>query len=179
MSLSNLERKIVEAIKNGLKADLLSEESALKGMLDKTAHGADESSHTSQFRWEGIDDAFKLKLAGDKFEDSITSAFFQTHSYKYLDNPTFKLSFETELKNRALPDNTIKMALDYVDDLVSELSSNPSEKDSGWHPNLDEIVDVTTNADNRSAEYSDPFTGGGLYPEGDTYDKGNLKGFDS
>jgi hypothetical protein len=177
MSLSKLEQQIIEAIKNGLKADLLTEDSALQGMLDQVQHGADETSHTSQFRWEGIDDAFKLKLAGEAYEDSITSAFFQTHSYKYLDNPSFKLSFETELENRAVPTNSIQTALGYVDDLVKELSSNPGEQDAGWNPNIDEIVDVTTNADDRDAKYTDPFTGGGHYPENDTYDKGELEGF--
>ena len=177
MSLSKLERKIVEALKNSLKADVLLEDTPLQGMLKQMAHDVDETSHTSQFRWEGIDDAYKLKVAGDSYQDSITSAFLHTHSYKYLDNPSFKLSFETELKNRAIPDNSIKSALTHVDTLVKELSANPGERDSGWNPNIDDLVDVTTNADDRTAKYTEPFTGGGSYPEGDEYDKGELEGF--
>ena len=42
---------------------------------------------------------------------------------------------------------------------------------------MDDLVDVTTNADDRDAKYTDPHTGGGSYPEGDTYDKGELEGF--
>lgn len=177
MSLSKLEQKIVEALKNSLNADVLLEDSALQGMLKQVAHDVDETSHTSQFRWEGIDDAFNLKMAGDHYEDSITSAFLHTHSYKYLDNPTFKLSFETELRNRAVPTNSIQTAMSHVDSLVKELSSNPGERDSGWNPNMGDLVDVTSNADDRDAKHTDPYTGGGSYPEGDEYDKGSLEGF--
>ena len=116
-------------------------------------------------------------MAGEPHEDAITSAFFQTHNYKYLDNDTFKLSFERELRQRAVPDKAVESALGHVDSLVKELSKDPGEQDSGWNQNLEDIVDVTTNADTRDGEYTDPHTGGGLYPEGDTYDKGDLEGF--
>ncbi len=174
--MSGLEQKILVAFKYTLKEDVVNE-SVLQDMLDAIDQNVDETSHLSQFRWEGIDDAFKLKVAGSPFEDSITSSFFQTHSYKYLDDPAFKLSFEREMRQRALPELEITSALGYVDGLVTDLKNNPSEQDSGWNPNMKEIADMTMNADSRKSSATDPFTGGGVYPEGDTYDKGTLEGF--
>ena len=175
--MDNLEKQLLEAIKSTLRADVLHEDTTMADMLSIVKHDSEETAHHSQFRWEGIDDAFKLKVAGEPHEDSITSAFFQTHNYKYLDNDTFKLSFEKELRQRAVPDKAVQSALTHVDSLVKELSTKPGEQDSGWNYNLDDIVDVTTHADDRKAEYTDPHTGGGHYPEDDTYDKGTLEGF--
>ena len=175
-SLTSNEEKLILAFRGSLQESLVSEDSTLQDMLKKVKHDADETSHGSQFRWEGIDDAFRLKVAGSPHEDSISSAFFQTHGYKYLDNPTFKLSFERELKQRAVPTSEITSAMGYLDSMVSDLNT-PGEQDSGWNANLDELRDVTTNADSRKAKSSDPFTGGGTYPENDTYDKGSLEGF--
>ena len=115
-----------------------------------------------------IDDAFALKIAGSPFADSITSAFFAVHSHKYIDNPTFKLSFDREMQARAIPTEEKEHAFKYLEKLTEELS----EKDAGWNPNMDEIVDVTSNADNRKPKTSKPFTGGGPAPEGERGGKG-------
>ena len=176
--LADLEKKIVTAFRHTLKESIISEDSTtLQKMLDDVQHDVDESSHTSQFRWEGIDDNFKLKVAGSAYEDAITSAFFQTHTYKYLDNPTFKLSFERELHARAVPTEELNSALQHVDSLISDLSKSPGELDSGWNADLGALVDLTSNADNRKPNSDKPFSGGGMYPENDKYDKGSLEGF--
>jgi hypothetical protein len=175
--LTQTEEKIVLAVRNILNESLISEDTTLQDMLKKVDHGVDETSHHSQFRWEGIDDAFKLKVGDSPHADSITSAFFQTHSYKYLDNPTFKLSFERELRQRAVPQSEITGAMGHLESMVSDLANNPAEQDAGWNPNMEDLVDLTSNADNRKASPTDPFTGGGHYPENDTYDKGSLEGF--
>jgi hypothetical protein len=152
---------------------------AISTMLRQEAHLGlpinSETSHTSQFRWEGIDDAFSLKVAGSPFADSITSAFFAVHSHKYIDNPTFKLSFEKEMTARAIPTPERDQAVKYLEEMANELSSNKlSERDAGWNPNMDELVDLTTNADDRKAETSKPFTGGGPAPEGERGGKGGI-----
>jgi hypothetical protein len=65
----------------------------------------------------------------------------------------------------------------YLDSMVTDLKNNPGEQDAGWSPEMEALVDLTSNADDRKAKPSEPFTGGGLYPDGDTYDKGSLEGF--
>jgi len=175
--MNDSEEKAILALRNLLKEDLISEETTLQDMLKHVKSDSEETSHLSQFRWEGIDDAFQLKVSDSPHKDAITSAFFQTHTYKYVDNPTFELSFERELRQRAVPQKEVKLAVDSMHELVNELKKNPGEQDSGWSQIIDDLVDVTTNADNRTAKHADPFTGGGARPEGDTYDKGNLEGF--
>ena len=175
-NLSELENKIVFALHNSLR-ETINENTTLQDMLKSVSHDTDETSHNSQFRWEGIDDAFKLKVAGNPFEDAITSAFFQTHTYKYLDHPTFNLSFERELRQRAVPTQEIESAMSKLSELITDLDKNPGELDSGWNHQIEDLMDVTTFADSRDASYTEPFSGGGLYPEGDTYDKGDLEGF--
>ena len=176
-SLTSNEEKIVLAMRNILRESLISENTTLQDMLDKVKHGVDEVAHTSQFRWEGIDDDFRLRVAGSPYEDSVTSAFFQTHSYKYLDNPTFNLSFERELKQRAVPTNEITSAMGHLSSMVEDLKGDVSEQDAGWNTEMDALVDLTSNADNRTSKPLDPYTGGGQYPERDNYDKFSLEGF--
>lgn len=176
--LESLEKKIILAFRHTLRESLVSEDSTvLQDMLKDVSHDVEETAHQSQFRWEGIDDTFKLKVAGSPYEDALTSAFSQTHTYKYLDNPTFKLSFEREMRQRAVPTNDISQALKHVDSIISDLNKNPGELDAGWNSDMESLVDLTTNADNRQAQPLEPYTGGGQYPENDSYNKGSLEGF--
>ena len=80
-------------------------------------------------------------------------------------------------KQRAVPTTEITSAIGYLDSMVSELKTNPSEQDAGWNLDMDALRDLTSNADNRTAKSLEPFTGGGQHPKGDTYDKGSLEGF--
>ena len=160
--MTNDEKAILEAISSLLHQD------AKLGLPVEN-----ETSHTSQFRWEGIDDAFALKVSGSTFADAISSAFYAVHTHKYIDNPTFKLSFEKEMTARAIPTTERDQAIKYFDTMVEELSKNKlSERDAGWNPQLDEIVEMTSEADTRSAKTSEPFTGGGPAPKGERGGKG-------
>jgi hypothetical protein len=164
MALNKDEKAILEAV-----SSLLKQNAKLGLPIDN------ETSHYSQFRWEGIGDAFALKTAGSPFADSINSAFFAVHSHKYIDHPVFPLSFEKEMTARAVPTHEREQALKYLGEMVNELSATKlSEQDAGWNPNMDEIVDLTTNADDRKPETSKPFTGGGPAPEGERGGKGGI-----
>lgn len=174
---NKIEGKILSALRHSLHQEIISEESVLADMLKQVGADNDETSHHSQFRWEGIDDAFNLKMAGSPHKDAVTSAFYAVHTYKYLDDPTFKLSLERDLRQRAVPDNEIQNAMKHVDTLVTELGKNPGERDSGWSPNLKDLVDLTSNADSRSPSQDQPFTGGGHWPKDDKNDPGSLEGF--
>lgn len=156
MALNKNERTLLEAVKGMLSQDAL-------GMHFTSD---EETSHTSQFRWEGIDDAFALKVSNSPFFESVTSAFYAVHSHKYIDHPTFKLALVSELKNRAVPEVAIAEAVKALDGLINELSAKkPSERDAGWNPQIAEIADMTRNADTREMKRTDPFTGGGPWVE--------------
>ena len=159
MALSKNERAILEAVGNLLQQD---------AKLGLAIHKDKEVSHLSQFRWEGIDDLFTLKASNSPFKDSLTSAFYAVHSHKYIDHPTFKLSLEKELTARGVPTVAREAAMKYVDAIIEDLSEKePSEHDAGWNSDMKGLVDLTSNADDRTPEKSEPFTGGGPAPEGD------------
>jgi len=164
MALTDKEKALLEAISTMLKQD------AKLGLPISS-----ETSHTSQFRWEGIDDAFALKVSKSPFAESISSAFFAVHSHKYIDNPTFKLSFDREMSARAVPTPEKERAFKYLEEMTKELSGTKlSEHDAGWNPNIADIADMTRNADNRDSEQSKPFTGGGPAPDGERGGKGGI-----
>ena len=172
MALNKIEKAIVEAVNGMLQQDA----KLGLGMHTSPTGFGKTTDHYSQFRWEGIDDLFTLKVSGSPFKDALTSAFFTVHSHKYIDNPTFKLSFEKEMKARAIPTHVREESLKYVDAIIEDLSAKkPSELDAGWNPNLADIVDLTSNADHHKAKMTEPFTGGGPSPEGKR-DNGKLPG---
>lgn len=159
MALNKSEKAILEAVGNLLNQD---------AKLGLTIHNDKEISHLSQFRWEGIDDLFTLKASNSPYKDSLTSAFYAVHSHKYIDHPTFKLSLEKELTARGVPTVAREAAMKFVDAIIEDLSAkNPSEHDAGWNPHMKDIVDLTSNADNRTPKREEPFTGGGPWPKGD------------
>ncbi len=164
MALSKKEKAILEAV-----GGLLQQDAKLGLSMHKDAVGFEKTTdHYSQFRWEGIDDLFTLKASNSPFRDSLTSAFYAVHSHKYIDHPTFKLSLEKELTARGVPVVAREAAMKYVDAIIEDLSEkNPSEQDAGWGPHVKEMRDLTSNADSRKPETSEPFTGGGPAPEGD------------
>jgi hypothetical protein len=146
---------------------------ALRGYLSSqdaklglAAHDEEETSHTQWFQWEGIDDRFALKASDSPFFENLTSAFYTVHSYKYLDDPTFPIALEAELKSTGTPKAQIEQAVKYVSEIIEELQTGDAwgERDAGWNPAIDEITDMTRNADNRKAPTSEPFTGGGPAP---------------
>jgi hypothetical protein len=136
-----------------------------RAKLGLSSHEEIDTSNSAQDRWESISEAFKLKIVDSPFFDSISSAFRQTHDYKYVCNPTFKVAFESELKSRGIPHTEIAKAIDAVDSIVETLKKEPCESGAGWNPALAEIVDLTTHADDRKPKKSDPPHGGGPIPE--------------
>jgi len=150
MSMNSEEKKFLKAVESMLNHDLLG--------LD--VHDVEESSHHSQFRWEEVANAFRLKCVKSPYCESMAAAFRKTHDYKYIDHPTFKLAMEADMRSMGLPRHVMDLALKYVDELVNDLSeSKPSEKDAGW-PDMDAMHDVTTKAHDRTPKADKPFTGG-------------------
>lgn len=150
------ERVVLEAVKSMLNQ---------KAKLGLAGHENLDDSHSSQDRWESISEAFKLKIVESPFFESISSAFRQTHDYKYICNPTFKEAFERELRNRGIPHIEIKKAIAAVDSIVESLTKEPCESAAGWNPAIADIAEMTREADSRKPEKSDPPSGGGPVPE--------------
>lgn len=152
MPLSGPEKLLLEAFKNALGDDAL-------GFLPKDKQ-TKETSHSRQFKYEDINDMMFLKVNTSSFSDAIMAAFYQVHSYKEITDPTFELSFMKNLKAMGIPKTEQEKALTGVRSVVKELSKDgfKGEADYGWNPHMDEIVDVTSNADNRKAKNDIPFS---------------------
>lgn len=137
--------------------------------LGLSYHDQEESSHHPQFRWEDIKEEYALKVnqkCSSAFFESITSAFRDIHSYKYINHPTFRIALEKSLTARAVPSEDLKTALECLDEIVSKLNkTNINEQDAGWNPNIEEIANDTREADKKELKREKPFTGGGPWPD--------------
>lgn len=172
MSLSKIEAAIAEATENYLKVkhtDLGLKEDPVEGITPK------EHANGQQFKWTGISQFFRLKLneSDCKHIDSICSAFTNAHSYMFVDNPKFVISFEQNMSaaQRAVPITERKKAIEILSEVVKELGT-PTERDAGWNEHLDDLIDVTSHADTRTAKMTPPFSGGGPAPKDGKRDVG-------
>lgn len=177
MSNEKLEKLLAEAVRGYMSSDDamlgLDYHNRKPGKLDDS-----ESSHYQWHQWEYIDDSFSEKVVDSPFFESLTSAFFKIHSYKYLDDSTFPLSLEQEFRSMGLPREDCIKAYKAISEILKEHKGNTKcwdehiehskswgERDAGWNPAMKEITDMTRNADNRDPKKSEePFTGGGPAP---------------
>jgi hypothetical protein len=151
------EKELVEAIGN-----MFHDTSSRLGLLQDQPK---EVTHTMEFQWNTIEAMFAVKVSDSPFFESLTAAFRDIHSYKYIDNETFHLSLRKRLSATGIPTEEIEKAVNAVNDIREELGGEDfQEKAAGWHPNLDEIADTTTNATTRTPQPSKPWHGGGPAP---------------
>lgn len=149
------EKMLAEAIGNLFK----NKESNL-GIVGHTEH-----SHMLQFQRELIEDEFALKTVESPFHEDLCGAFRDIHSYKYLDDPTFAIALDKRLSARGIPTEERQNAVKYIDEIKKKLKgSNYQERESGWHPDLKEIADMTRNATHHKPKHQRPFSGGGPAP---------------
>jgi hypothetical protein len=154
------EHLLLEAVKNYLRQD-----AKLGLAYHKPSHEERESSHRLQYQWESINDAYELAVLESRFADSLNAAFYKVHSYKYVNDPTFKLAMDSELRSMGIPNEDRELAQKAHDKVIKEMLGECGERDAGWNPQMDQIVDVTSNADNRKPQRVPPFTGGGPAPQ--------------
>lgn len=152
--MNHTERKLTEAIGN------LFRNSRAKLGIIKTDQ--EEISHRYEAQWNDLEYKFALKTIDSPFSESLTGAFRDIHSYKYLEDPTFPIALKKRLSATGIPEREIQKAIEILESLKDEKTQ---EKEIGWHPNMKEIKDVTTNADQRTPKHKTPYTGGGPAPQ--------------
>lgn len=141
------EKFLAEAIKNALDANAL-------GM-----HKFDpkqETSHTQQFKYEDIQNMMLLKVSKSPYATAIMAAFSKNHSYKYITDSSFETGFLKDMMAMGIPKNERQKAVDSLATIVKELDFE-AEADYGWNKQMDDLADVTTNADNRKPKRDVPF----------------------
>jgi hypothetical protein len=160
--MKDAEKLLLEAV-----ASLLDQQAKLGLAYHKPPQEEKESSHFVQFQHETIGDMYQLAVLESRFASAITAAFGKVHGHKYVDDPTFKIDLDTELRSMGVPGEAREAALTAVDKILKEMRDGAawSERDAGWHPNLDEIKELTTHADCRKMTHEPPWTGGGPAPQ--------------
>lgn len=139
MSNAKYEKLLVEAMKNLLDQDELG-----RVDVDKEEH-----AHHTQFQWEDINRDFALAIKDSEFFDSLNSAFYQVHSYKWIDDPKFQAAMTDILDSQGVPNEEIEMAVKALEKVKSEyLDDDKHEKDVGWPEDMEGIKKATQEPDN-------------------------------
>lgn len=124
----------------------------------------DEVSHRMQFQYENIRDMFSLKAINSTFYESLVSSFYNIHSYKFINDPTFPIALEKQMSAQGIPIEERQKALKYVKEIIEEVGD---ERAAGWHVDLEQVLDTTRDATQRDAKNTTPYTGGGPAPKKD------------
>lgn len=140
--LSDKEKLLAEGIESMLQAN---------AKLGLDIHDPDEDGFSSQFPYihEHIDQQFRL-LADEKdfkYFDSICASFSKTHAHKYLDSPSFWISFDKEMSAQAIPNEERQQAIALVEEIIDTLTKDRGsfkETDLGAGTDLEGIRDVSS-----------------------------------
>lgn len=139
MALNDAEKLLIEGIKSMLSHD---------AKLGLAAHDLTAHSHERGFEYlhGQIDEMFALKAAELTNADSVSSSFHKVHSYKYLDDPTFRTAMEKEMVSRAVPAEERTKALEFIPSIISELKKEQAdwaEKDYGFADHMRAMTEVS------------------------------------
>lgn len=138
--LNKSERTLVEALDTLLQHD---------AQLGLSIHSDDEVGKAErgyEYLHGQIDEMFAVKAAELTHAESVCQAFRKVHNYKYLDDPTFKTAMEKEMVAQAVPAEERNKAAEFIPSIITELATEQSEwaeKDAGFNPNLDEIIEAS------------------------------------
>jgi hypothetical protein len=162
-TMSTLDNRIAEAFER-----LLGSNEALG--ITKGKPEIDEPNRMPR-QYEYIRGLFGLKVADSTFYESLCSAFYDIHSYRYVDDPLFCESLTTRLKAIGTPQDEICKACNAVMEINKDmhkeygLKENEawSEKAAGWHPNIAGII-ATSQDFNKDGKKEEPYSGGGPWP---------------
>lgn len=140
MPLSQNESLLLEAVKS-----MLSGKAKLGLAVHEKSEAVKDDASSLQFLHENIEQQFHLDTYELPQRDSICAAFHKVHSYKYITDPKFTEDLIREFKAMAVPGEQQEKALDVVTKILKEMKSNNGwvEKDAGWHPQLDEILEAS------------------------------------
>jgi hypothetical protein len=141
--LDQNDKALLEALDNMLKDD------EKLGLAHHDKDEADEAERGYEYLHNNIDDSFAVKAAELVHADSVIKAFHSIHSYKYIDDVSFREAFQKELTGMAVPAVEREKAMKFLDDVIEDLRGGHefAEKDAGFNPNLDEIRDVSQPVD--------------------------------
>jgi len=91
-----------------------------------------------------INETFQLKANDLVHHTGVCSAFSKVHNYKYIDDPTFWIALERELKAQAVPKEEQIKTKNILEAVIEELKKFDvkKEQDFGYHKDLKDIMSV-------------------------------------
>lgn len=153
--LNKDEKNLLEAIDSMLQQD---------ARLGLSIHDTEENSNRDsaergfEYLHNQIDEMFALRSAELTYADSINQAFKKVHNYKYLDDPSFPTAMKKEMVAQAVPAEERHKALSFIPQIIDELKEEQAEwaeKDSGFNPELEEIMKLSRPEQNNELEILD------------------------
>lgn len=138
MPLNRNDKLLIEAIGNMLdQTDRL-------GLPDDLDDFKEERGY--EYLHNQVDDMFRLKAADLVHCESACAAFSKIHSYRYIDDANFVPAVESELRSMAMPKKEQEDVVKFIETIREELKKESgvwAERDAGFNPNLDEIIEVS------------------------------------
>lgn len=141
--LTDNERTLVEAVKS-----MLDGKPAL-GLPDPDPDSFDDNNpelRGFEYLHGQINEMFRLKAAELTHFEGVCAAFSKVHNYKYLDDNTFSEAMDKEMVSQGIPRDERTQAIEFLPKIIEELkeeSTEWAERDFGFHPNLDELREVS------------------------------------
>lgn len=142
MALTEEERLALD----GIKAMLTEDVRLGLSIHDKDPYNKEFDAERGYQHLHGhIQDLFHVKAAELTHSDGVCQAFTKVHGYKYIDDTTFKTAMQKEMVAQGIPEADREKALDIVDKIIDTLKNDEisAEKDSGFNPNLDEVIEAS------------------------------------
>ncbi len=140
MALDNTEQLLIEAVQSMLdgrtKLGLPAKPESWGGDNDPRLRGL-------EYLHGQIDEMFAHKAAELTHHTGACAAFSKVHSHKYLDDPIFAKAMDSEMVSQGIPVAERKQAIGFIPAIIKELkeeAENWSERDFGFHPDLDDII---------------------------------------
>ena len=143
--MTDNERTLTEALKSFLQTE------PKLGLSGTKAEKDDYSDNNPMMRGfehlhGQIDEMFAHKAAELTHYTGICSSFTKVHSYKYLNDSTFQEAMDKEMTAQGIPASERKKAIGFIPSIIKELAEEQgewAEADFGFHPHLDEIIEVS------------------------------------
>jgi len=138
--------------------------------------GICDSTNCMPHQWEWINDIYKIKLVdkmGDSpFFESVSSAFYDIHSYKFIEDHKFNEAMILRLRSVGVPKQQIQIALECIQETIDQVKKEceiPKEEEfdersAGWHHDLKEVMAASQQFNKKPTQRSEPASGGGAYP---------------
>jgi hypothetical protein len=113
--------------------------------LGLTGEPSDTDNGVTYLR-ENVIEQFALDTLNLVHHDGICAAFRKITDARYVTDPTFAEALASEFRSLGVPENEQHKALEVLRSLVKKLRGERkhwNQKDAGWNPQLDEIIDAS------------------------------------